>query len=171
MSTPSPPSRRERAANRAGSTEALDDFDLAFNLPDEHALLYGPRAIGNAMWRSPEAQTGEGLGKPSDVFSFGLVVLYASGAGDLLLIDNWRELKERGASPEQETLIKHFTYFGPATEGLLKRINDEDWGKFDNTKTNVTNYITTWSTSSAPMGRKKCCVCPHPALSTTWTRK
>lgn len=26
------------------------------------------------MWRSPEGQKGKGIGKPSDVFSFGLFV-------------------------------------------------------------------------------------------------
>jgi hypothetical protein len=30
--------------------------------------------MGNVMWRSPEGQTGKGIGKPSEVFSFGLLV-------------------------------------------------------------------------------------------------
>jgi len=30
--------------------------------------------VGNVMWRSPEAQAGIGIGKESDVFSFGIVV-------------------------------------------------------------------------------------------------
>lgn len=30
--------------------------------------------VGNVMWRSPEAQAGIGIGKASDVFSFGIVV-------------------------------------------------------------------------------------------------
>lgn len=29
--------------------------------------------VGNVMWRSPEAQAGIGIGKASDVFSFGIV--------------------------------------------------------------------------------------------------
>jgi serine/threonine protein kinase len=30
--------------------------------------------VGNVMWRSPETQAGIRIGKPSDVFSFGIVV-------------------------------------------------------------------------------------------------
>jgi len=52
---------------------ALGDFDIAFKLEDGK-LLQTPYAIGNAMWRSPEGQTGRGVTKASDMFSFGLVV-------------------------------------------------------------------------------------------------
>lgn len=52
---------------------ALGDFDIALKLKDARPLR-GPHAIGNVMWRSPEGQTGKGVSKPSDVFSFGLVV-------------------------------------------------------------------------------------------------
>lgn len=34
--------------------------------------------IGNVMWRSPEGQTGKGIGKPSDVFSYGLFVSWTN---------------------------------------------------------------------------------------------
>jgi hypothetical protein len=30
--------------------------------------------MGNVMWRSPEGQIGKGIGKPSAVFPFGLLV-------------------------------------------------------------------------------------------------
>jgi hypothetical protein len=30
--------------------------------------------MGNVMWRSPEGQLGKGVGKPSEVFSFALLV-------------------------------------------------------------------------------------------------
>jgi serine/threonine protein kinase len=52
---------------------ALGDFDIAFKL-EPGALLHAAHAVGNAMWRSPEGQTGRGLSKASDVYSFGLVV-------------------------------------------------------------------------------------------------
>ena len=50
---------------------ALGDLDCALKLKGEMLLDY---RIGNVMWRSPEGQTRKGIGKPSEVFSFGLVV-------------------------------------------------------------------------------------------------
>jgi hypothetical protein len=29
--------------------------------------------------------------------------------------------------PEQEILIRHFSYFGPVSDRLLKQVNSEDW--------------------------------------------
>lgn len=52
---------------------ALGDFDIAFKLKGGEPRQT-PHAIGNAMWRSPEGQTGRGVTKASDIFSFGLVV-------------------------------------------------------------------------------------------------
>ena len=49
----------------------LADTDCAFKLGER--LFRGP-PLGNVMWRSPEAQTGKGIGKESDVFSYGLIV-------------------------------------------------------------------------------------------------
>lgn len=54
---------------------AWGDFDLALKLIDNEPLR-GPHAVGNVMWWSPEAQSGRGIAKPSDVFSLGLVVSY-----------------------------------------------------------------------------------------------
>lgn len=53
----------------------LGDLDCSLKLKDDKLLrLPNGIKIGNVMWRSPEAQTGQGIGKPSDVFSYGLVV-------------------------------------------------------------------------------------------------
>lgn len=51
---------------------ALGDFDIAYKLKSGESRQT-PYAIGNAMWRSPEGQTGRGVTKASDIFSFGLV--------------------------------------------------------------------------------------------------
>ncbi|KAG5291660.1 protein kinase domain containing protein [Histoplasma ohiense] len=54
----------------------LDDLDCSLKLKDNKLLrLPNGIKIGNVMWRSPEAQTGQGIGKPSDVFSYELVIL------------------------------------------------------------------------------------------------
>ena len=50
---------------------ALGDLDVALKLED--GKLFNCR-IGNVMWRSPEGQLGTGVGKHSEVFSFGLLV-------------------------------------------------------------------------------------------------
>ena len=65
-------SRDENDAKTIGDV-ALGDFDIAFN-SDHGQPRETPYAVGNAMWRSPEGQTGKGVTKASDVFSFGLVV-------------------------------------------------------------------------------------------------
>ena len=55
----------------------LSNLDFAFRVPGNQVLLKYKR--GSPMWRSPEGQAGRMVGKPSEVFSFGLVV---SGAPD-----------------------------------------------------------------------------------------
>lgn len=50
---------------------ALSDPDCSLELEGEKLLN---ARIGNVMWRSPEAQIGKGIGIPSDVFSYGLLV-------------------------------------------------------------------------------------------------
>lgn len=54
---------------------ALGDLDCALRLEDGGyiRILNGGR-LGNVMWSSPEQLTGQGIGKPSDVFAFGLMV-------------------------------------------------------------------------------------------------
>lgn len=52
---------------------ALGDFDISLKLIDDEPLR-APYAVGNVMWRSPEGQSGKGVAKASDVYSFGLVV-------------------------------------------------------------------------------------------------
>lgn len=95
------------------------------------------------MWRSPEGQTGSGITKASDIFSYGLVVsglcstlkvyaklclqcIYAFGGGELLLLEDKEvvaELAELGIAPHEDILTRHFTYFGPVNEGLLKQVD------------------------------------------------
>lgn len=95
------------------------------------------------MWRSLEGQTGSGITKASDMFSYGLVVsrqysilrvytelglqcIYALGGGDLLLLEDKKvlaELAELGITPRDHILTRHFSYFGPVDEGLLKQVD------------------------------------------------
>ena len=49
----------------------LGDMDCALKLNGKDLLNFG---IGNVRWRSPEGQVGRGVGKPSEVFTFALLV-------------------------------------------------------------------------------------------------
>ncbi|TAQ83182.1 hypothetical protein B7494_g8496 [Chlorociboria aeruginascens] len=118
----------DKDGNKIVTDVALGDFDIAFKSEGgDGESRQTPYAIGNVMWRSPEGQTGRGVTKASDIFSFGLVCIYTLGGGEFLLINDYQELVKRGIRPEQEILIRHFSYFGPASDGLLKLVSNEDW--------------------------------------------
>jgi hypothetical protein len=61
----------EKACVRKIQKVALGDVDCALKLIEEKPLN---AMMGNVMWRSPEGQIGKGIGKPSAVFPFGLLV-------------------------------------------------------------------------------------------------
>jgi serine/threonine protein kinase len=129
--------------NKSVTDVVLGDFDIAYQLKDNESIRM-PHAQGNAMWRSPEAQTGSGVSKASDVYSFGLVVsrpipnlqahancyeqcIFTPGGGDFLVIKSSKALAEKGISAEQEILTRHFCYFGPATKRLLEWVHIKEW--------------------------------------------
>ncbi|SMR50503.1 unnamed protein product [Zymoseptoria tritici ST99CH_1A5] len=111
--------------NKTVTNVALGDFDIACKLKEGETRLT-PHAVGNAMWRSPEAQTGIST-RASDVYSLGLVYIYTLGAGELLVLRNYQDLVKAGITPEQEIITKHFCYFGPVPESLYQQIRDENW--------------------------------------------
>ncbi|KAH7333305.1 hypothetical protein BKA65DRAFT_527512 [Rhexocercosporidium sp. MPI-PUGE-AT-0058] len=90
------------------SDVALGDFDFAFKSEGGKARET-PYAIGNAMWRSPEGQTGRGVTRASEILSFGLVCIYTLGGGEFLLLNDYKVLAKQGISAEQEILTRHFT--------------------------------------------------------------
>ncbi|KAI1826799.1 kinase-like domain-containing protein [Xylaria intraflava] len=116
----------DEEGNKTVTGVALGDFDIAFKSVGGRPRET-PYAIGNAMWRSPEGQTGSGVTKASDIFSFGLVCIFTFGGAELLLLGNYQELLKHGIKPEMEILIRHFSYFGLVPEGLLKQVNSEIW--------------------------------------------
>lgn len=67
--------RRDEDGQITPERVVLSDLDCALKLKGDKLLRLPDGAkIRNVMWRSPEAQTGQGIGKASDVFSYGLVV-------------------------------------------------------------------------------------------------
>ncbi|KAL3474299.1 kinase-like domain-containing protein [Aspergillus californicus] len=102
----------------------LSDLDCALKLEGDRLL---DARIGNVMWRSPEGQVGKGIGKPSDIFSYGLLCLYVVTGMETLHPD-FRELKELGIEPELEIMGRLITFFGPVPSGLIAHVNNERWG-------------------------------------------
>jgi hypothetical protein len=93
--------------------------------------------------QNPEGQTGKGITKASDIFSFGLVIsepclssrihaklcvqcIYTLRGREFLLLNDYKELVKSSIRPEQEILIRHFSYFGPVSDRLLKQVNSKD---------------------------------------------
>ena len=137
---------RDHQGNKTVTDAALGDFGVAFR-QQAGPPLRTAHPVGNFMWRSPEGQTASGVTKASDVFSYGLVVrqiqpawiitpaelscvsrqcIYALGGGDLLLLEDERvlaELAAAGIAPHEDILVRHFTYFGLANEGLLEQVD------------------------------------------------
>ncbi|KAK5093758.1 hypothetical protein LTS08_008822 [Lithohypha guttulata] len=104
---------------------ALSDLDCALKLKGEKLLDH---RMGNVMWRSPEGQMGKGIGKPSEVFSFGLVCLYTVTGVEALHPD-FEQLQKEAAEPEQVILYKLLSIFGPLPPELITHVNDEYWGE------------------------------------------
>ncbi|KAL9023222.1 MAG: hypothetical protein Q9196_007330 [Gyalolechia fulgens] len=116
---------RDRTGQFRIERVALGDLDCALKLAGEKLLDH---RIGNVMWRSPEGQTGKGVGKPSEVFSFGLVCLYTITGAETLHPD-FEHLKAEGVEPEQVILYKLLSMFGPVAFELIAHIQDEYWGE------------------------------------------
>ncbi|KAJ4392264.1 hypothetical protein N0V93_005889 [Gnomoniopsis smithogilvyi] len=110
------------------SKVALGDFDLALKIVDDRPLR-APHAVGNVMWRSPEGQSGKGIAKASDIYSLGLVCIYGLGGGSMIIMDDdlVEGLRENGLPPELEIVVRHFMFFGPLPEGLLRHVDDGKW--------------------------------------------
>jgi hypothetical protein len=79
----------------------LGDMDCALKL--EGPKLLNQR-MGNVMWRSPEGQLGKGIGKPSEVFSFALLVSQLlRSAGPLCSSDLSVSMLSRGRNAFTQT--------------------------------------------------------------------
>ncbi|PPJ54271.1 hypothetical protein CBER1_06572 [Cercospora berteroae] len=115
----------DQEGNKVVTKTALGDFDIACKLKYGETRIT-PHAMGNVMWRSPEAQACMANGA-TDIYSLGLVYIHALGGGELLVVEDWKELIEAGYPPEQDIVTKHFCYFGPVPDTLYEQIRDEHW--------------------------------------------
>ncbi|KAL8967275.1 MAG: hypothetical protein Q9197_005516 [Variospora fuerteventurae] len=85
------------------------------------------RQVGNQNWRSPEAHAEGRVNKPSDIFSFGIVCIYAVLKHVILYVDE-------EALPEDEVALAHvlerqISYFADweSLDGLLRHLGDSPW--------------------------------------------
>lgn len=66
----------DRHGHKIVTAVTLGDFDIARKVREGETSVT-PYAVGNAMWRSPEGQTGI-LTRASDIYSLGLVVSFTN---------------------------------------------------------------------------------------------
>lgn len=57
----------------------------------------------------------------------------------MIVLDNdvIKEMKELNLSVEQEIVVRHFMYFGPLPQGLIRHINDDTWANLFNIASEV----------------------------------
>ncbi|KAE9968992.1 hypothetical protein EG328_007146 [Venturia inaequalis] len=128
---------------------ALGDLDIALKLEDEKPFNH---RIGNVMWRSPEGQLGKGVGKHSEVFSFGLLCFYVITGVEWLHAD----FANLEVEPESVILFKLLSAFGPLPDELVKHVNDAEsgellralWQAISEDETNET--FDSWSSDTFP---------------------
>ncbi|KAI0818195.1 kinase-like domain-containing protein [Xylaria sp. FL0064] len=104
----------------------LADLEDSAHVPPDCDIV-GKQA-GNWMWRSPEAHASGPVNKPSDMFSFGVVCLYAVHKGIIFYVSE----EELGDGEEilAHVLERQISYFADAEglDALYKHLgNDSPW--------------------------------------------
>ncbi|KAK0112935.1 hypothetical protein ONS95_014653 [Cadophora gregata] len=105
----------------------ISDLENAAYLP-KPSCIKGMLA-GNENWRSPEGHFKGELNKPSDLYSFGLVCLYAVLERVIQGIDDDFKLHlSKGTLPALIRLQRQISYFGDkeGLKGLMKHVGDEE---------------------------------------------
>ncbi|KAI4266819.1 MAG: hypothetical protein LQ337_008649 [Flavoplaca oasis] len=101
---------------------ALIDLECVGKVKQGQAIF---GRLGNVLWRSPEAQAGICVEKPTDIWAFGATALY----GITKFVPFAYGKLEEGVLPEVEVLTKQLSYFGPVPDGLVKLMGDSVWAQ------------------------------------------
>ncbi|KAL8928756.1 MAG: hypothetical protein Q9208_001534 [Pyrenodesmia sp. 3 TL-2023] len=103
----------------------LTDIESAAYVPPKCAIVGSQ--VGNWMWRSPEAHAQGRVNKPSDMFSFGIVCIYAVLKRVIFAVDE-EELRE-GEDVLSVVLTRQMSYFADldGLHGLLKHLGNSPW--------------------------------------------
>ncbi|MCJ1280773.1 hypothetical protein MMC26_000090 [Xylographa opegraphella] len=85
------------------------------------------RQVGNQNWRSPEAHAEGRVNKPSDIFSFGIVCIYAVLKHVIFHVDE--EALPDGEVALAHVLERQISYFADreSLDGLLRHLGDSPW--------------------------------------------
>ncbi|EFW16502.1 conserved hypothetical protein [Coccidioides posadasii str. Silveira] len=102
----------------------LSDVEDAVHLHPGHSII--GKQLGNYMWRSPEAHARGPINKASDIFSFGVVCIYAMLKEAIFSMDE-SQLPE-GVEPLSVILERQLSYFANAESlnGFLAYLGDEN---------------------------------------------
>ncbi|KAI9929823.1 hypothetical protein MW887_011628 [Aspergillus wentii] len=102
----------------------IGDLEDAAHIPPE-CYMIGKQA-GNWMWRSPEAHAQGPVNKPSDIFSFALVCIYAIQKRVLFAVGN--EELEPGVDPLAIVIGRQISYFAnkDSLDAFLTYLGDDN---------------------------------------------
>ncbi|KAI4922556.1 hypothetical protein J4E90_000987 [Alternaria incomplexa] len=103
----------------------IADMEDMVRLPDNHYI--SGRQWGNWMWRSPEAHAAAAIQKPTDMFSFGLVCIYAVTKEAVLAVDPKKATED---NPIEAIVVRRqVSYFSDLEdmEGLITYLEDSPW--------------------------------------------
>ncbi|KAF1816968.1 kinase-like protein [Eremomyces bilateralis CBS 781.70] len=103
----------------------IADIEDAAYVPGNCAIV--GRQVGSWMWRSPEAHASAQVHKPSDIFSFGIVCIYALTKRVIFAVAD-EELKD-GEDKLAVVLERQLSYFSDleSLDGLLQYLGDSPW--------------------------------------------
>ncbi|KAI0479965.1 kinase domain-containing protein [Xylaria cf. heliscus] len=120
------PSTRVPRMKTAVEEVQLSDLENAAYLPKGRCIK--GMLAGNDNWRCPEGHFKGALNKPSDMFSFGVVCIYAILRRPIFEADADLHTHEaRGALPVSIRLQRQVSYFGTrdSVDGLAAHVGDE----------------------------------------------
>lgn len=106
-------------------TRIVDMEDAAY-VPEDRVII--GRQLGNWMWRSPEAHAASRVHKPSDIFSFGIVCIFAMTKLVIFAVDE--ETLPEGIDKLSIVLERQLSYFSEDFEdykGLLQYLGNSPW--------------------------------------------
>ncbi|KAH9864673.1 hypothetical protein J1614_010608 [Plenodomus biglobosus] len=118
---------REAGEDMAIERVQISDLENAAHLPKPRCIK--GMLAGNDNWCSPERHFKGELNKPTDIFSFGLVCIYAMLNRVILgPDDDFHKHVEAGVYPAFVRLQRQVSYFGDKDGliGLMKHVGDEE---------------------------------------------
>ncbi|KAI1113051.1 kinase domain-containing protein [Nemania sp. NC0429] len=118
---------RRDGAETAVEQVQITDLENAAHLPKGRSIK--GMLHGNDNWRCPEGHFRGVLNKPSDMYCFGIVCIYAM-LGRVIFgpDDDFNKHKSQGALPPLIRLQRQVSYFGTedGLNGLVKHVGDEE---------------------------------------------